>query len=294
MDNDVKGTGNHSSFGDYGYDPRVGRRWMLEPMIAKYPSLSPYVAYADNPVLFKDPDGLDIYETTKFISNNSMNNFYKLVSQNSVYQKVMKQFITNQADIWIHIDQLKDEQGNPTGYGNIARTESAYAKSNPVSKYGLQRIIINSDILNSSGEIGIDKTVLFMAFLHEGDHARMFQRLFEDKFKHYPGHKDFVINRPGDGSHHNQMAAFNRSMLVLGMKEFDNQLKEVGETVPEYHTEDWYQAMAWYGLRGSNDNPTKAWQDFQIQEPEKALLYDKIIKEQDSRNKESINSQSNE
>jgi len=58
-DNDVKGTGNHSSFGDYGYDPRVARRFMLEPMIAKYPSLSPYVAFADNPILFKDPSGED-------------------------------------------------------------------------------------------------------------------------------------------------------------------------------------------------------------------------------------------
>ena len=57
MDNDIKGTGNHSSFGDYGYDPRTARRYMLEPMIAKYPSLSPYVAYADNPINFKDPDG---------------------------------------------------------------------------------------------------------------------------------------------------------------------------------------------------------------------------------------------
>ncbi len=61
MDNDVKGTGNHSSFGDYGYDVRTVRRYMLEPMISKYPSLSPYVAYADNPVLFKDPDGREIF-----------------------------------------------------------------------------------------------------------------------------------------------------------------------------------------------------------------------------------------
>ncbi len=63
MDNDVKGTGNHSSFGDYGYDNRTGRRWMIEPMISKYPSLSPYVAYADNPILYSDPSGLEIHHT---------------------------------------------------------------------------------------------------------------------------------------------------------------------------------------------------------------------------------------
>lgn len=56
-DNDIKGEGNHSSFGDYGYDPRVGRRLMMEPEIEIYPTLSPYVTYADNPINYKDPDG---------------------------------------------------------------------------------------------------------------------------------------------------------------------------------------------------------------------------------------------
>jgi hypothetical protein len=61
MDNDVKGTGNHSSFGDYGYDPRIVRRYMLEPMIDEFPSFSPYVAYGNNPIIFIDPDGREIY-----------------------------------------------------------------------------------------------------------------------------------------------------------------------------------------------------------------------------------------
>lgn len=26
-DDEIKGSGNHLSFGDYGYDPRTGRRW---------------------------------------------------------------------------------------------------------------------------------------------------------------------------------------------------------------------------------------------------------------------------
>lgn len=59
-DNDIKGIGNHLSFGDYGYDPRIGKRWNVEPYIKKYPSNSSYLVFANNPILFADPDGKDI------------------------------------------------------------------------------------------------------------------------------------------------------------------------------------------------------------------------------------------
>lgn len=34
--------------------------WSIDPLYAKFPSLSPYVAFANNPVLFIDPDGKEI------------------------------------------------------------------------------------------------------------------------------------------------------------------------------------------------------------------------------------------
>ncbi|MEQ9262023.1 MAG: RHS repeat-associated core domain-containing protein [Owenweeksia sp.] len=57
MDDEVKGTGNHLSFGDYGYDPRLGRRWQIDPKTKKYPDISPYATFANNPISFTDPDG---------------------------------------------------------------------------------------------------------------------------------------------------------------------------------------------------------------------------------------------
>jgi hypothetical protein len=56
-DDEVKGNGNHISFGDYGYDPRIGRRWNIEPNISKYPSNSSYSTFTNNPIALKDPDG---------------------------------------------------------------------------------------------------------------------------------------------------------------------------------------------------------------------------------------------
>jgi hypothetical protein len=57
-DDEIKGVGNHISFGDYGYDPRTGKRWSRDKMAHKMPGLSPYSAFANNPILMFDADGL--------------------------------------------------------------------------------------------------------------------------------------------------------------------------------------------------------------------------------------------
>ena len=59
-DDEISGTGNRLSFGDYGYDPRLGRRWNPEPKICKYPSNSSYLVFANSPIYYADPDGEDI------------------------------------------------------------------------------------------------------------------------------------------------------------------------------------------------------------------------------------------
>ena len=58
-DDEIKGSGNHYSFGDYGYDPRLIRRWNRDPKANKYPMLSPYSYSNNNPILFVDRDGND-------------------------------------------------------------------------------------------------------------------------------------------------------------------------------------------------------------------------------------------
>lgn len=42
------------------YDSRIGKRWNLESLTAKYPSLSPYVVLRNNPISVIDPDGMDV------------------------------------------------------------------------------------------------------------------------------------------------------------------------------------------------------------------------------------------
>ena len=54
---EIAGSGNHLSFGDYGYDPRLGRRWNVDPMTRLMPDWSPYSYAKDNPILYIDADG---------------------------------------------------------------------------------------------------------------------------------------------------------------------------------------------------------------------------------------------
>ncbi|MBA3899878.1 MAG: hypothetical protein H0X62_06650, partial [Bacteroidetes bacterium] len=56
-DDEVSGNGNSYTAEYWQYDPRLGRRWNVDPVI--YPWQSPYAAYNNNPVYFADPNGLE-------------------------------------------------------------------------------------------------------------------------------------------------------------------------------------------------------------------------------------------
>jgi len=47
-------------FGARYYDPELGRFLSVDPMAAKYPSLTPYQYAANNPLVFIDPDGREV------------------------------------------------------------------------------------------------------------------------------------------------------------------------------------------------------------------------------------------
>lgn len=58
-DNEIYGPGNSYTAEFWQYDPRLGRRWNIDPMSFKYPWQSPYVAFNNNPIFYNDPLGLE-------------------------------------------------------------------------------------------------------------------------------------------------------------------------------------------------------------------------------------------
>jgi RHS repeat-associated protein len=58
-DDETSVGGGSYDFGARIYDSRLGRWLSLDPLMTKYPSLSPYNFSENNPVFFNDPDGRD-------------------------------------------------------------------------------------------------------------------------------------------------------------------------------------------------------------------------------------------
>lgn len=59
MDNEVKGSGNWYDYGLRPYDPRIGRPPSIDPLARKYPELSPYQFFHNNPIRNVDLDGAE-------------------------------------------------------------------------------------------------------------------------------------------------------------------------------------------------------------------------------------------
>jgi hypothetical protein len=63
-------------YGEYNLKPDVVSRWLSpDPMAHKYTSWSPYNYVADNPIIFIDPDGMDIVLGIKRQSGESQDKF---------------------------------------------------------------------------------------------------------------------------------------------------------------------------------------------------------------------------
>jgi RHS repeat-associated protein len=58
-DGEVSGSGNSYTTEFRQYDPRLARWKSLDPLMMKFPWMSPYVAFDNNPVFYTDPFGLE-------------------------------------------------------------------------------------------------------------------------------------------------------------------------------------------------------------------------------------------
>lgn len=79
-DNEVYGEGNSYTAEFWQYDPRLGRRWNVDPLTHRYVWISPYATYTNNPIIQIDVLGLgvDVGElTNKGCKTSEMSDDYK-------------------------------------------------------------------------------------------------------------------------------------------------------------------------------------------------------------------------
>jgi RHS repeat-associated protein len=61
---EIAGVGNHTTAEFWEYDPRIGRRWNLDP--SPNVSMSSYSAFENNPILLSDPLGDTVINGQKY------------------------------------------------------------------------------------------------------------------------------------------------------------------------------------------------------------------------------------
>ena len=82
-DSEIAGDANNYSAEFWQYDPRLGRRWNIDPIDKEWES--PYAAFANNPIWHIDPTGAD---TAKYLTNGQLVDAVKIARK--VAQKVAK------------------------------------------------------------------------------------------------------------------------------------------------------------------------------------------------------------
>ena len=69
-DDEIKGEGNSVNYKYRMHDPRIGRFLTLDPAKTKYPAISPYTAFVNNPNLFNDVNGDTVKIVTVYLDKN--------------------------------------------------------------------------------------------------------------------------------------------------------------------------------------------------------------------------------
>lgn len=104
-DNEIKGDGNSYDFGERMYDPRVGRWFRTDKLEKKYPSISPYVAFGNDPINVIDPDGNELIEIIIKTKSPYIKGQLRIVVDKEIAGKV-KELIKYAIDnkIYVHIN----------------------------------------------------------------------------------------------------------------------------------------------------------------------------------------------
>ncbi|MFM6933803.1 MAG: hypothetical protein ACKOXP_00015 [Flavobacteriales bacterium] len=81
--NEVSGNGNHYSAEFWEYDPRLGRRWNIDPVVKEH--RSPYDVFSNNPIIMVDPNGDDDYYNSDGTYNTKMSKKYNDNGTHNIY-----------------------------------------------------------------------------------------------------------------------------------------------------------------------------------------------------------------
>ncbi len=123
-----------SYFGSRYYSSDLSIWLSVDPMSDKYPSLSPYVYCANNPIKLVDPNGEKV-KTTLAFQNSAYNQvFQNLAETNTTYQRIISKYQDNNHDFILdYSTELTSKAGSNQMSYTIKAGKITYTKAN--SKY---------------------------------------------------------------------------------------------------------------------------------------------------------------
>jgi hypothetical protein len=161
-DDEVKGDANHISFGDYGYDPRIGRRWRPDPESSFYPGYSVYTFALNSPIWAYDVGGKLVIFSHGFILQDGLGNKKSSKEGEKFYPTDYYGEKSKANDYWGCIDNKFMERLNDYNvlYANGENTFVSKAQTRmdegKLAALELHRQIENGEVVlqrNSAGEI---------------------------------------------------------------------------------------------------------------------------------------------
>ncbi|MBN2788266.1 MAG: hypothetical protein JXQ69_08095, partial [Paludibacteraceae bacterium] len=170
-DEEIKGFGNHLSFGDYGYDPRTGRRCNVDPLSGKYPNISPYATFENNPIYFNDKTGQDAEVTIsmgKDITISAKIYIYGAGASAAQAQKMQNAIMNdwnNSGNGWTYTDRATGEVYNVKFNVSV----EVYDKKNPTNNPTFIPDSWNPISTNNYIEIGATQEDVSRSYVKGGD-----------------------------------------------------------------------------------------------------------------------------
>ena len=87
----------NTTYNNYNFDP-VLFAWSIDPLYHKYPSWSPYSAFANNPIVYVDNDGSDVIKSEAFTKSENREAAYQTFITTTQAQNLLNKFASNTGD----------------------------------------------------------------------------------------------------------------------------------------------------------------------------------------------------
>ncbi len=245
-------TGYHY-FGARYYDSNMGIWLSVDPMASKYPSLSPYVYCANNPIILIDPDGRDIdgvtydKKTQKFsyseaaLSRGTDKYIQSRMSTESGAKGVMK-MVNSKETFTLHVTDkamfVNDKVDGKDGYtkiGGIAENNNIYISTYDFDNQSGENDYNNAILINDGGSSTIMNIDPNNVFSGTGNRNDEYDKAFRDsgleKFVNTPGneYKSQEQYIHGMGAHEERHLFQHPSLNSIYKRETDAMRHEIYE-----------------------------------------------------------------